>query len=228
MYNAAHLDEYKKHWDNCQPLFIPENMGKSKEAQLSAQYSVHVQDYSGSVNGWNLHGSECRLVRGNEAIARWRSINSDGAFFKLLEHSNGRNYCIFRQDLYGYSVLDIESGKKMQFLPEEYLHSETFIWTDIAYNPITNVLAVSGCYWACPFNVHLFTFDNPMSAQPKFVDLIECFDGGYDIYDDVDFEKWEAGDLHISRFNVETEAKESVVIQQSEYLAWLREKGRAL
>ena len=228
MANAAYLDEYKTYWNSCQPLFIPENQGERKDIPLSAQYSVHVQRYNGSVNGYNLHGSECRLLHGGKAIAQWRSINNDGEFFQQIQHSNGRTYLIFRQDLYGYSVLELDSGEIMQFFPDKALTGETFIWTDAAYNPSTNTLAVSGCYWACPFSTHLFTFDNPMSQQQKFVDLIECFDGGYDVYDDVDFKKWESTNLCIARFHVETETTEAVTIPQSEYLAWLREKGCAL
>jgi len=226
--NAAYLDEYKKRWNDCQPLFISNNLEQSKKQCLSAQYSVHINEYNGGVGNSNLHGSECSLVnRDGKTVSEWRSIDNDGEFYKIIGHSNGKEYLIFRQDLYGYSVLDIDSGEKMQFFPSESLNGgETFIWTDVEYNPLNNVLAVSGCYWACPSSTHLFTFDNPMSEHQKFVDLIECFDGGYDVYDDIHFKKWENSDLHIARFNLETNSKEAAVVTQNEYLIWLHEKGQ--
>ena len=48
------------------------------------------------------------------------------------------------------------------------------------------------------------------------------------MYDDVDFIKWETGELHIARLHVETKIKEPAVIGQNEYLTWLAEKGREL
>lgn len=230
MSNAVHSDEYKQRWDDCQPLFIPDNLEQNEERRLSAEYSVNISDYNGKVGEWNLSGSECRLVdRDNKIIAEWRSIDNDGDFYKIIKHRNGKNYLLFLQDLYGYSVLDISSGEKMQYFPEESLNGgETFIWTDIEYNPVSNVLAVSGCYWACPYSTHLITFENPMSEHQKFVDLAKCFDGGYDTFDYADFEKWENKDLYVKRFNVKTMPKEKAVIKQKEYLTWLDEQGQVL
>ena len=236
MSNAAYTDAYKKRWDDCQPLFITDNIAERKEVHLSDRYLLHICEYGGKVGDWNLYGSECSLVDCNsEAISKWHSIDNNGDFYKIIKHSDGKEYLIFRQDLYGYSVLDIESREKMQFFPEKSLNSgadnETFIWTDIEYNPISNVLAVTGCYWACPYNVHLFTFDNPMSENQKFIDLRECFEPiecGYSIYCDVDFVKWENDILHIKSLNTETKIIETVEIEQSKYFKWLNEKGQEL
>ena len=230
MSNSAYTNKYKQRWDECQPLFISNNYKQNEDYCLSDKYTVHVTEYAGKINTWNLRGSESSLIDCNgNIVAKWRSIDNNGDFYSIVKHSNGNEYLIFRQDLYGYSVLDVASGEIMQFFPESSLNGgETFIWTAIEYNAATNVLAVSGCYWACPYSTHLFTFDDPMSEQQKYVDLIECFDGDYDIYDDVDFVKWENGDLHVTRYVIETKSNEAVMIKQNEYLTWLSEKGREL
>lgn len=230
MSNVAYTDQYKRRWDEYQPLFIDDYIKQVDEYQLSDKYLIRVQEYSGKVGKWNLCGSECSLVNKNgKSIVNWRSVDNNSDFYQIITHSNGKEYLIFRQDLYGYSILDIASGEIMQFFPEASLNGgETFIWTGVEYNPINNILAVSGCYWACPFSTHLFTFDNPVAEQQKYVDLIECFDGDYDIYDDVSFVKWDNGDLHITRYVIETKTNEPLVIKQNEYITWISEKGQVL
>jgi len=172
MSNAAYTEEYRQYWSNCQPLFSPEHLKECEKRRLSDEYCVHISEYSGNVGKWNLRGSACSLVdSGEKVVANWHSID-DRVFYKIIQHSDGKEYLIFRQDLYGYSVLDIASGARMQFFPEASLKGgETFIWTDIAYSPETNTLAAIGCYWACPFSVHLVTFEKPMSERQTFVDL---------------------------------------------------------
>jgi hypothetical protein len=117
----------------------------------------------------------------------------------------------------------------MQFFPESSLNgNETFIWTDIGYDATNNLLAVSGCFWACEFTVHLFSFDFPMNEGQRFVDIVKFIDGGYDTYDEFDFIKWEDGDLHIAGLNTDTGAKGTIVIRQEECMHWLAVKGQEL
>lgn len=229
MGSVATTAKYIKYWKGSLPLFVQENFKDKREFQIADEYVVCVKEYTGKVDKYNLRGSECVLLDGDRKIAEWKSIDNSSDFYKVIRHSNENKYLVFRQDLYGFSVLDLLSGEIMQYYPEKSLNGgETFIWTDVDYNPETDVLAVSGCYWACPNSVHLFTFDDPMSEKQKYVDLIEYFDGGYDRYDDVDFVKWIGGNMEIMRFDIETEMKEELIITQDVYLNYLCVMGREL
>jgi len=228
MSNAAYTEKYKKRCDECNPLFSSAHIEGNDICSLPNGYSINIILYSGKVGEWNLSGNKCSLEDCNkQLILEWRSIDNDGDFYTTINHRNGKEYLIFRQDLYGYSVFDFGTGELMQFFPESSLNGdETFIWTGVDYNPVTDVLAVSGCYWAAPYSTQLFTFANPMSEQQKYIDLRECFGCNYDIFDDIDFIKWGKGDLYISRIVNETESWESIVIKQNEYITWLNDKGR--
>lgn len=230
MANAAYSEEYKKLWDACLPLFAPVNFMEKETLPLTNGYSVVADRYSGKVGDWNRLGSECSLIDHNgRCVAGWHSVYDKADFFKVITHSNGREYLIFSQDLYGYSVLDIGSLEMLHFFPEKSLEAspegETFIWTDAAYNPIANVIAVSGCYWGYPYSVQLFTFDDPLNEHQKHIDLMDFFHNS-----EIDFEKWVDGDLHITfwRQDFETSSHEAVIIPQNEYLRWLCEKGQQL
>ena len=232
MPNAAQADSYKQQLERCAPLFAAENLKNTEEQALTSTHTITIREYAGRVNDRNLCGSECILSQSGQPFAQWQSVSNSAVFYRVIHHSNGREYLIFRQDLYGYSVLDLESGESLRFYPEASLGGkgfrETFIWTDVMYNTVTNVLAVDGCYWACPYSLHLFDFAEPMSESPRYVDMIECFEGGYDVYDDISFVAWDGGDLSVTRYVVESRTKEPVTLAPEEYLAWLAEKGQAL
>ena len=231
MSNVAYTDKYKQHWNDSQSLFVAENRVESKEYHLSDEYSVHATKYFGQVGEYYRYGSECSLVdcSGN-TVHTWRSIDNRSDFHKIIAHSNGKEYLIFRQDLYGYSVLDIASEEVLQFFPKDSLDGgETFIWTDVEYCSDSNTLAVGGCYWAAPSSVCLFTFDEPMCKQQKFIDLMDLFDHNYEACDkEVDFVMWSNGNLHIKILNTETSLEESMVITQNDYQTWLHDKGKEL
>jgi hypothetical protein len=65
--------------------------------------------------------------------------------------------------LYGYSIIDLLNYKVYHYIPEESFtgHEETFIWTDVLYCSKNNILAVDGCFWACPSSTYFFDFSYP-------------------------------------------------------------------
>ena len=60
----------------------------------------------------HLCGSESELLD-NEGKVRyaWRNLDTDGEFCSLFRHRNGKHYLISRTELYGYSILEMESGQ---------------------------------------------------------------------------------------------------------------------
>ncbi len=225
MTNAVDTDKYRLHAQELMPLFCEENLTDNKVVEIkgwSSEYKVVVNNYCGKIGEYNRQGSKCFFYEGDILCKEWYCFYSSAEFYQLITHKNGKEYLIFRQDLYGYSVLKLENGEIMQFFPEcSFDGVETFIWTEVHYNPENNVLAVEGCYWACPYSVQLFCFENPMCDEPKFVDIIACLDGDYDVYDELTFLKWEKGDLYLKAYLTENAETVELVIPQEKYLSWL-------
>ena len=229
MGNAAYTSEYEKQCNESLTLFVNENFTAKREVYIF-DYTIYINDYCGKVGEYDLHGSECRMTNdAGKEIAKWHSFDNRSDFYRPIKHSNGNLYLVFRQDLYGYSVLDISSHNILRYFPEKNmeLYGETFIWTEIEYNSENDILAVSGCFWACPYSVHLFTFKDPMDDNQRFIDLYECIKSASVLYQDIDFIKWDGRDLHISCLNVisDKEYYEEKIIKENEYLEWFAKKG---
>ena len=194
MTNVAYTPEYQAKRQKWDAVFTEENLKETTEFSVE-EYNFVRKKYSGQVHGCNIHSSETIVKNsGGEEIYRWRNQDDSCEFIKLIHHSNGCDYLLFRVDLYGYGVFDLLDRKEFFYVPKG---PESFIWTDATYNPQSDMLAVEGCFWACPYSVHLVDFKEPMK-ESKWKDLFDILDGGYDNYDDIDFKRWDGDTLYIT------------------------------
>lgn len=169
----------------------------SQKKELDGGYFLR-SDYYGSENPYYHVSRHCLLDAEGKMVYTWDNINNDGEFAALIAHANGTHYLVFREDLYGYSVLEVETGRELHYIPERSwpldgrMGKETFIWTRAAYDPETGLLAVWGCYWACPGSMVFLDFSDPMAEQDCscWVEMHEVVDPDYDLYDDIELENW--------------------------------------
>lgn len=141
--NIAHEKRYRDWWAQCDAMFAPENRSPQQDEQfpLTDGYSVRSKAYTYD-GDLHLCGSESELLD-NEGKVRytWRNLDTDGEFCSLFRHRNGKHYLIFRTELYGYSVLVVESGQEMHYVPacvhpeEGQKAEEVFIWTGADMTP---------------------------------------------------------------------------------------------
>ena len=116
--NAAQSPEYRAIQQAAQPLFSPQNRTGRQVLTFPTQHTLHIDSFAGEAGGRNLSGSLCRLCDSEGGtVAQWQSLDDSAAFYQYIAHRNGRDYLLFRQDLYGYSVLDFATGEIMQYLP---------------------------------------------------------------------------------------------------------------
>lgn len=212
--NAAYTDKYKEQCVFYEPLFKDEYLQEVEELVLTHGYSILKTSYAGNIHNRNLSGNICRLLDADGLeIHTWKNYDDECSFETIIDHTDGHTYFVYRQDLYGYSVFDLTTNTKFQYLPQCVLDGqEYFIWTNIYYNPLNNMLAVAGCIWGAPWSTLLVDFAYPMN-EPRFqFDVIEQIDGDYDRYDDADFVRWEGTKLIINCYNIETLSKEEICL----------------
>ena len=191
MTNIAYTPEYQAQRQKWAAVFAPENLQDTEEFTFEGGYALTRHNYFCKIEEYHITGSETIVVLEGEEIYRWRNTDNSGEFVELIRHSNGRSYLLFRIDLYGYGVFDLTDRKDFFYIPKV---AETFIWTDVHYCPQSDMLAVDGCYWACPNGVHLVEFSDPM-RESTWVDVIKLLDGDYDTYDGAEFARWDGDAL---------------------------------
>ena len=178
MRNAAYEPEYLKQREYLESLLFQEkNLEDETDNIVSPEIFVHIKSYSAQREEIFYSGAEYFIKINGKEVYTAKCVNDDCAFFKLIKHRNGNYYLIFRKDLYGYSLLEIETLKTFDYYPacslgfitDENFFEETFIWTDVIYNSSNNLMAVYGCIWACPFELALVDFSDPFrSAENQF------------------------------------------------------------
>ena len=148
-------------------------------------------------------GEICRLYHNGRMVFEWKNKYEKTRMAKIIHHADGNSYLVFTEDLYGYSVLNLDTLDCLHYIPAESYGSypgdfeETFIWCDCFYQPETNLLAVEGCIWACPYDVIVLDFSHPMvavEAAQWFAINENCRDDSSDWFD-LEFAAWKGRTL---------------------------------
>ena len=226
MANAVNSAQYQARIKQAETLFEGQNFTRRQTINLSGGYEIVKDAYR--LGATSFGGGEYTLFDTHKTqIKSWRSIDDRAEFFSLIRHANGKFYLVFRQDLYGYSVLELDRGRIMRFVPDAWtLGKESFIWDGVHYLRGWDALAARGCYWAAPNGVHLVSFAEPMSEEQRYVDVLDCIQGGYDIYEQVDFAGFEGNELSLKCFRAGTLLYENIKISREQYREWMREAKR--
>lgn len=158
--NIAHEKRYRDWQAQQDALFVPGNRLPPQDEQFPLADGYSIRSKACCRNGdLYLNGSENELLDKEGRVRyAWHNLDTDGEFCTMFRYRNGTHYLIFCTELYGYNVLEVESGRKMRYVPacvhpeEGQKAEEVFIWTSADYDPGTDLLAVTGCIWAFPYS----------------------------------------------------------------------------
>ena len=226
MANAVNSAQYQARIKQSEALFEGQNFTRRQTINLGSGYEIVKDAYK--LGAASFGGGEYTLFDTHKTqIKSWRCIDDRAEFFSLIRHADGKFYLVFRQDLYGYSVLDLASAQIMRFVPDAWtLGKESFILSGARYLRDWDALVVSGCYWGAPNSVHLVSFAEPMSEEQRYVDVLDCMQGGYDIYEQADFAGFEGNELSLKCFRADALRYENIKISRERYCEWMCEAKR--
>ena len=79
----------------------------------------------------------------------------------------------------------------------DYTKSSGVSWTGADYDPGADLLAVTGCIWACPYSTIVLDFSCPLQPQPPehWLDLRHIVDPDDTRFDDIEFARWESDSM---------------------------------
>lgn len=195
--------EWQKHLGEYNYVGSAEYFVDEEDIELPVGYSLNVKLYSDSDEHVRKAVLEvCELTKNGEHVFSYRcTYNHAGAFKEPVYHSNGHKYLPFQIDLYGMSYLDLDSGEVYHYIPEGYSHDidryygESFIITDVHYDPQTDLVAYGGCYWAFPYEVMVGDLSEPLNYDPHLISVRDILDPENEECLDYDFVRFEDGKL---------------------------------
>jgi hypothetical protein len=96
--------------------------------------------------------------------------NYSNFWYAWVQHTNGDQYLLCGEDYQGYSVVNLTREKYAVFFPDDGYKGFGFCWAAVYPSPDGLVLAVDGCYWACPYEVVFFDFSDPENLPLPEID----------------------------------------------------------
>lgn len=195
--------EWQNHLGEYTYVESAEYFADEEDIELPDGYSLNVKSYIDmDEHAIKARLDVCELTKNSEHVYSYRCTYSHPRACKgLICHSNGHKYLPFQIDLYGISYLDLESGEVYNYIPEGYPHDidrycgESFIITDIHYDPQSNLIAYGGCYWAGLYDVMAGDFSAPLNYNPHLISVREIIDPENDECYEFDFVRFEDGKL---------------------------------
>ncbi len=100
-----------------------------------------------------------------------------------IEHPNENEYLLCGEDYQGYSVVNLTQETYQVHFPDAGYEGFGFCWTAAYPSPDKLMLAVDGCFWACPYEVVFYDFREPDNLPYKElgrVDILNECEGWLD------------------------------------------------
>jgi hypothetical protein len=120
---------------------------------------------------WDLTKVEVYEQISNEKLFDF--FINESRFFHSWVTKDNVDYLICAEDIFGgQTVVDLTNRKIVGYSPNK----DGFIWTDFHLSPDGQTLATIGCYWACPYVIKLFDFNDPMNLPLMEIKEIELLD----------------------------------------------------
>jgi hypothetical protein len=147
----------------------------------SGKYMLAVFELQAADSGWNYSMGVVSLKSGAKICVVERNY---GAFpYSWAEsHPNGHDYLICGEDYQGQTIVELDTGRRVDHLPQDAESGTGFCWAAHYVSSNRRYLAVDGCIWACPYELVIFDFTDPMAlpyTELYRAPLWEVHDGGF-------------------------------------------------
>ena len=123
-------------------------------------YTLKISNHTTGKNSWDY--TKGIISKDKEVLFEVYRNYSSFPYAWLLNHAKG-DFMLCGENYQGQTVLNLKTGERVDSLPPEAGKGCGFCWADMHPNKDNTLLAVDGCYWACPFEVLVYDISDPMS-----------------------------------------------------------------
>lgn len=131
----------------------------------SGKYSLTVSSFKTKPGSWNYSQGKVYATESDNPIAIVNRNYGHFPFLFIENHPNGHDYLICGEDYQGQTVIELDTGKRTDHLPEAADDGFGFCCAKfVSFNKEHQLLLIDGCYWACPYEYKFYDFSNPLSS----------------------------------------------------------------
>jgi hypothetical protein len=149
-------------------FFVPKNAGKVFEDKLSpdGKYRIVIAPYATKKDCWNFSQGLVFRVGSDKPLFEVQR-NYCSFPYSWIDHPNSHQYLVCGEDYQGQTVLELDTGKRLDFVPTEAKDGVGFCWANYRFDVTSKILVVCGCIWACPYEFRFYDFSDPMNGWPE-------------------------------------------------------------
>lgn len=137
----------------------------TKHMSPSGKYWLSVESIKTKEGCWNFSYGKVNLAESGEYISVIHRNYSAFPFAWAEGHPDGHDYLLCGEDYQGYTVIQLDTGLRRDYLPKAANQGAGWCWIEI--EPIMEEsprLKVYGCYWAFPYEYIIYDFSRPMEV----------------------------------------------------------------
>lgn len=145
--------------------YVPANLiehSKKEHPSLSGKYKLIIEEYTTENGFGNVSLGKVFLNSNSRLLFEVKRNYSMFPFLFVEGHANGNDYLICGKDYQGQTILELNTGEQLDYLPEGAKNGVGFCWRIISCSQEKDVLGIQGCFWACPEEQIFVDFSEPM------------------------------------------------------------------
>lgn len=160
--------EYRKKFEGWFPDWSNRLPGCDDEiVSPSGNYKLSSSRYKSPGGGWNV--TRGIITDSNGSVVADIKRNYWEFLYEWVQHSNGKEYLICGEDYQGYNIVNLTDGVTHCHIPDAWAAGNGFCWIKTLVSRDCKLLAVSGCFWACPYQLRVYSFEDPDTVPLQVV-----------------------------------------------------------
>lgn len=216
--NVYSSNAYKNYWREQERPFLTAEPDEEKTKNLNEGITTIHQNYHAGYGSPSY--AKISVQQDGQTVYQYTNICPHYHFEKVLRHTNGHLYYIFRLDAQGYSVLNLDTLVVHHYVPQNMLNNpndESLFLFELQYNIENQMLIATCCYWGPVDRPLLFDVSQPEVLPYPCCDIPATDD--WFKAKEVTCAKWQNEDILYSYNEVDEYGKEIILCwTQEDYL----------
>ena len=140
----------------------PDEATRRRYTSPSGNFSLDTAEYAVPSSNWRYSRGVVSAVNDEVVIADVHR-NYLQFWHTWAHHANGREYLLCGEDYQGQTIVDLTRRRTTTYFPDAGFSGAGFCWVAAYPSPDCTLLAIDGCYWACPYEIVVVDFREPES-----------------------------------------------------------------